>query len=178
MTDHDHNDTDLICDACHHGDGPEGTFLRAMDMITRYGWTVTGVFDPDNPENMFAYTTGLSPMHPEVMVRGASVEQMHFMLNDVARKLLAGTIEVGVPNLHVLTGSNGEDMPVLLVPQTDAVDDGDWAMTNQYASVMSQVDAALRDGVVKLSLLWPDENGLLPTDEGVNPVFADRQRPW
>lgn len=65
---------------------------KIIENIKEYGCHVTSVFDPDDEEPSFTYSTGITETlgAPEIIVVGLNHELGHFIVNDYRDRLKAG----------------------------------------------------------------------------------------
>jgi hypothetical protein len=135
--------------------------------VEEFGWAVEIVPEGDTEDQpAFAYTVGLMANfgHPELIVFGLEGEDMHTILNSLGERVKAGeTLAVGAPISDVLEGG----VQVMLRPVADPKSYDDHV---GYAIAYYEG----RDFPL-LQLVWPDEQGRFPGEEGVDPVVATAQ---
>jgi len=126
------------------------------------GWAVIGVL-PDRANNVpgFSYTVGLAARGlPELITLGLPSDAAHHILNDAARRLLAGNrFEPGQRLYDLAT------MPMAV----RVVDDADARRTCPSAF------RRYAEGCRLLQLVWPDRAGLFPGDPDCERRFVDMQ---
>lgn len=127
-------------------------------MITRHGWAVRNVADPD-PAKCISYTVGLTAHgHPEVTMTGLPPEVGTAFLNIVGEIVVRenGRFTAGEATSEL---ANGSPMPVLTV-----LDKSD---LTAVAEIYGDVPA--------LQIVWTDSRGSLPWDEDyANPAGSQR----
>jgi hypothetical protein len=126
------------------------------------GWAVIGVFsDRGNNVPGFSYTVGLTARGlPELITLGLPSDAAHHILNDAARRLLAGNRFEPGQRLHEIANM---PLTVRVVDDTDARRTG-YAAFRRYP-----------EGCRFLQLVWPDRAGLFPGDPDCEPRFVDMQ---
>jgi hypothetical protein len=146
-------------------------FDRKMQaIIDRVGWMVQGVGAGEN-KPQFAYTVGLAPEHPELMVRGLGFTSMQYILNDLAMRLTHGAVlPLNEPIVDVLEpDENGLEFPVMIT--LDQSTDSSWGVANRWHRGHGVLIYTRR------TVLWPDNEGRLPTDPTCDPECVRAQRP-
>jgi len=132
-----------------------------QDKIDTYGWSCVGVFDPDGNDPSFTYTVGLAAHGgAEYMIAGLDPHQATPLLNDIGARLTDGE------RFDEYSDSLLIDFRVRFVDMTG----------NHQANVARDYwwgnEVALRVRQV----LWPDPQGRLPGEAGVEAIWVDLQR--
>jgi hypothetical protein len=138
--------------------------------IERVGWSLMGVGAGDG-QPPFCYTIGLSPAHPELMIRGLGFENMAAILNTLGEMAQTAPLPLDEPLFDVLAPHEGVRYPVLITRQT-IIDFDAWGIANSWHAENG------RYMYERLAVLWPDNEGRLPTDPTCDRLVADLQRPW
>jgi Domain of unknown function (DUF4262) len=132
----------------------------AIGRIRGHGWAVTAVSDECDcdsaecipPDCSFAYTTGLG-LHslPELAVYGLDATTSGHVLNELG-DLLHGYDWCGIVDESVELPLRSLDVPIRLI---ELIDKQDLIITN-----------ALFPNSPALQVVWPDDHGTFPWDEG------------
>jgi hypothetical protein len=136
--------------------------LDIQRFLENPGWAVIGVFaDEANGVPGFSYTVGLTAKGlPELITLGLPEDSARHILNDAARRLLAGERFESGQILHELA-----NLPL----SVRLVDD---------ANARSTAYSAFRhfpDGCRFLQLVWPNRSGAFPGDPECEQRFVDIQ---
>jgi hypothetical protein len=135
--------------------------LRSM--ITRHGWAVRNVVDPD-PSRCLSYTVGLTVHgHPEVVMTGLPPQVATAFLNAVGEIVVreGGRFAAGDSTTEL---TDGPALPVLAVTDTSGL----VAVRSLYGAVEA------------LQVVWTDSSGHLPWERGYanppgsQPILGDR----
>lgn len=122
--------------------------------ITKYGWSVVGVFPTAEGDGVpFAYTVGLTAKQlPELAIYGLHSRVSHPVLNAAARQM----VEAGAPLVsgQRVKGVLAGGVELAAVEMTDRTED---------LSMVRQVYGSLGAAV---QLCWPDVDGLFPWEQG------------
>ena len=122
--------------------------------IARVGWHVVKVRErTEADEPPFAYTLGLTRTygHPELMIVGLDLDDMHAVLNDLGDLVKAGRVFASMDEVaEILEGCLCRIAPVAH-SQLDM-----WV--GQALEYYGNADVTL------LQCLWPDRNGRFPGD--------------
>lgn len=142
-------------------DPQEREFLGAL---RKHGWFNTRVFDPEEKEPDFSYSTGFfaSAGVPEIIVFSLPKEVSHDILWDIFRDTLEGKV---LPTETKIGGIFGNHEAVLLpVSKTAYREYLGWSRWFYQG-----------DDFPCLQLLWPDRKGSFPWEDGFDPKFAGDQ---
>lgn len=170
-----------MCEMC---DNPGMTYAeyhaRMAAKIVEFGWMIQGVGPADDrSQEQFAYTIGLAPFGPELMIRGLPMREMQGILNLLAERITKNEeIDLNGPVTGILFSQGGGDVPVMLVRPSDAVDDADWTQAIGFHQRAHELSSAHPAEFERLFVLWPDAEGRLPTDPKCDPLVAEVQKPW
>lgn len=126
------------------------------------GWAVIGVFaDPASDSPSFSYTVGLTAKGlPELITLGLPTDVAHSILNDAARRLIAGERFESGQRISELA-----NMP-MAVAHVDPAD----ARHTAYAAFKE-----FPEGPRFLQLVWPDRKGAFPGEPECEDRFAQIQ---
>jgi hypothetical protein len=155
--DHVHEDGD--CKVCNAASVDE-SFGIAMKT---WGWAATGVFDPDAPEDVWVYSTGLSSLyHAELVVSGLPPQIAHDIIVGVVSHLDDGhELEVG----KIYTDMLQNDYPLAVIEVDDVTaEDYPHNMTIRYFG----------EDFKAYQLVWPDRERRMPWDEGYDNGLVQR----
>jgi len=133
---------------------------RAMVMIDRHGHLIQAVSDPKQHAHPFLYTVGLAPRGYEFVMVGLPVEVAHGILNS-------------------LVALDAEEPVVDDFPFTDLLEPPFRAVVEPMESTVGlDIAEALYDSSTwrARQVLWPDQAGLLPTEDGCDQLYVDLQR--
>ncbi|WP_435204950.1 DUF4262 domain-containing protein [Micromonospora sp. bgisy143] len=142
-------------------------FLRRQDqIIDTIDWAVTHVLPTDDDPDTsvpFAYTVGLTAHdHPELIAAGLPPEVAHSLLNDLALRIY-DTAERFTHGQRISDLIAGYDAIIIDGPPTDELLPG--MAINRYG----------RDRVRLQQMVWPDQQGRFPWDNGY--TFDPRAQP-
>lgn len=131
--------------------------------IDKHGWAILGVFPTEkDPGPWFTYTIGLTGKGlPELIMVGLSNGQAAPLLNDAAEQLVKGELQIGEP-----IGTLLQDLPAMLI-EVDA--------KGMEKHPLNAAKAQYGEQIRALQLVWPDESGLFPWQEGFNPEMKELQ---
>ncbi|MGW3607798.1 DUF4262 domain-containing protein [Micromonospora sp. NPDC005161] len=135
----------------------EDFWRRQSEMIDRVGWSVTLVHpsdgDPDH-EVPFAYTVGLTAHdYPELITAGLPPGVAHSLLNDLAGRVY-DKAERFTHGQRISDLIAGYDAIIIHGPPTDDLLPG--MASARYG----------RDQIRLQQLVWPDQQGRFPWDNG------------
>jgi len=145
-----------LCDACalelaELNRARTDEFLAGVrDKLDRYGVIVQGVVPHD--EEPFAYTVGLEPDHPELLLCGLDMDTAHNVLGALAMDLQAGKrrrVRHGLPVVDALAEGYA------LMP----LDLGTDAPVNVASAILGRPARAFQ-------LVWPDAEHRWPWEAG------------
>lgn len=134
---------------------PFDTMMFQVDAdVKRVGWHATGVFpSEDGMASPWMYTTGLDP---EIVIVGLPYEIAHTVIHDI---IDSGDVTPGIKN-----GILEDDMRIRLDPAPEF---------KSLMSVTTRWDRGREYDV--LQVVWPDPDGILPGEEGVDAKYASIQ---
>lgn len=147
-----------LCDACalelaELNRARTDTFLAGVrDKLERYGVVVQAVVPHDDREAVFAYTVGLEPGHPELMLCGLDHETAHAVLDALGKDLKDGKrrpVRHGVAVIDALAEGYA------LMP----LDLGTDAQVNVASAILGAPARAFQ-------LVWPDAEHRWPWESG------------
>ena len=136
---------------------------KLLGTLEQWGWFVTKVGASDS-EPAFAYSLGLYEnfKHPEIIIFGLELEMMHRLVNDAGRRIRQG--------LGYKEGQRYDDL------------------LKGYQCEFRKVNPNRHDGLLNyaiwyykgspfpvLQLVWPDQTGLFPWEDGFNERFRKKQ---
>jgi Domain of unknown function (DUF4262) len=135
---------------------PDDILRRQQDLITRFGWAVTGVF-PTGPDDgyPFAYTVGLTELgggHPEFVIAGLHHRYSQPLLNDMAGRVRDG---------HSFT--HGQTINDLLHSLDAVLIDGPINADLWPGAAIRRYGA---DRIRLRQIVWPDRDGHFPWQDG------------
>lgn len=132
-----------------------------QDKIETYGWSCIGVFDPDGEHPSFTYTVGLAAHGgAEYMIVGLDPRQAATVLNDIGARLTDGE------RFDEYSDSLLISLRVRFVDMTDE------HQANMARDFWWDNEVPLRVRQV----LWPDPQGRLPGEAGVEAIWVEPQR--
>jgi hypothetical protein len=133
---------------------------HCIELIAEHGWMIQGVFPREYDEEApFAYTVGLTVAGlPELVISGLPADLAHQLLNAAAHASLASELRPG----QMLDGIASVVFHVMEAPK---------------AAVNMARHLYPNKRVRSLQLVWPDEGGNYPGDDGwslddAQPVYA------
>ncbi len=132
---------------------------RLMGLIAQHGWAIQGVMS--NPP--YSYTVGLADAGlPEVVVMGLDPRTSQVVLNEVARNLKSGALEL-------VENSNFDEVFRSFPARFRKMDSVETADALKVAARIH--------GAVPLAwqLIWPDPHGFFPGDPEVDETFVAMQ---
>jgi hypothetical protein len=135
-----------------------------VSVIREHGWFNTRVFDPEQKEPDFSYSTGFfsSVRFPEIIVFSLPKQVSHDILWDVYRATMDGNAP---PKAAKVSGIFGNHQAVLLpVSETAYEEHLGWSRWFYQGHDFPC-----------LQLIWPDREGCFPWEAGFDPQFADKQ---
>jgi hypothetical protein len=141
---------------------PDELMIQIKEKIAEFGWFALGVFDPENRVPGYNYTLGLteSKNHPELIIFGLPHRSAHQIMADLID--LIGTKPLPL-NTKIEQIAN---MPLVLrkVTRDNAIEyvGGDCALYGEYGFDLVQI-------------VWPDERGNFPWEEGFDEKFIRTQ---
>jgi hypothetical protein len=142
---------------------PDGFERGILENVRDHGWSV--VLIPEDQEGPgFAFTVGLEHSfdHPELVMIGQKLENMHGIINAAGERIRGGDIvQTGVPTDNVL---EGYDAVFLEIDQTHFPE---WLGTARWFYG--------GDNFRALQLVYPDRLSRFPWDAGVHPDFVAAQ---
>lgn len=123
--------------------------LQSQATIAEHGWMIQGVFPTEHyPGVEFAYTVGLAAAGlPELVISGLPLNLVGTLLNDAAQHTLTTELHPG----DVLDGIASVPFRVIDAPAAEV------NLSRRFYGA---------DKVRALQLLWPDDQGNYPGDEG------------
>lgn len=147
------------------GCGPDFNWDEFYDAVKEniklHGCHLTGVFDAEVP---FTYTTGLALQDiPELILTGMNMHQAAPIINLIARKAIAGTLELHDGDVLALDEYN--NLPMALIKVSDEFRGELMGVTNRY---MRENDKESYDA---LQIVWCDTDNKFPWDEGFEERF-------
>lgn len=144
---------------------------QMLDLIASHGWALQGVFptqeDVDSGRSVvgWTYTVGSALVEgdPEVVVYGLPSNIGGAVLNDLIAKHRDGTRRLVANGRYddVLVG-----FPVVLVEVTDTE-----VIDTDLATAKRVIGPLLGTRPTVLQLVWPDDAGLFPWDQGYDEKF-------
>ncbi|MET8198023.1 DUF4262 domain-containing protein [Micromonospora taraxaci] len=137
-----------------------GDVLRRQEqIIDSIGWAVTHVLPTDDDPDTttpFAYTVGLTAHHhPELLTAGLPTEVAHCLLNDLARRVYDRAERF----------SHGQRVSDLIAGYDAIIIDGE--PTDDLSPGMA-IARYGRHQIRLQQLVWPDQHGRFPWDNGYN----------
>ena len=127
--------------------------VQIMDKITEYGWAVQGVFGTDGDPSCFSYTVGLTSMDkPELFLDALNPRQATGVLNAVATRVRDNALDPALGGTF--------DAEFSCPFQWRGPIDPEWAEANLAHTIYGEITL--------FQVLWPDVDGLFPTDSGYN----------
>ncbi|WP_326564439.1 DUF4262 domain-containing protein [Micromonospora peucetia] len=132
-------------------------FLRRQEeIIEATGWAVTHVLPTDDDPVPFAYTVGLTAHdYPELITAGLPPEVAHSLLNDLVRRV----------HDKAERFTHGQRISDLIAGYDAIVIDG--PPTDELLPAMA-INRYGRDQIRLQQLVWPDQQGRFPWDNGYN----------
>lgn len=134
---------------------------QAQDNIDKYGFSTFSVFaDEDFPT--FSYTVGLTGHGlPELVIVGIPPrDAQHILLEAAQRQVDRAAFVIGERIAEIFPGFS--------------VLSGD--VSPQWARRLCNLAQVIADGPVRaLQLIWPDEKGLFPGEQGYNDRYLEIQ---
>ncbi|MCH9809123.1 MAG: DUF4262 domain-containing protein [Alphaproteobacteria bacterium] len=139
-----------------------------MGFIDQFGWALMGVFDPDNEEPSFTYSTGILETlgEPEVIVFGLESDTRKWLCNEYGNRLRDGNRFE--PNRDIENLVKG--YPVRLI-------DVDTTRPEVFADHLCWTHwyYGRRDFPIR-QLVWPDKEGRFPWEPDCSEATR-RQQP-
>ena len=135
-----------------------------LSVIREHGWFNTRVFDPEQKEPDFSYSTGFfsSTGFPEIIVFSLPKQVSHDILWDIYRDISEGNAPAKATKI---SGVFGHHEAVLLPVSIAAYEEHlGWSRWFYQGSDFPC-----------LQLIWPDREGRFPWDAGFDPEFAEKQ---
>lgn len=137
--------------------GIEGMYEHCLEQIELGRWSVVAVL-PGKDSPPFAYTAGLSVLgFPELIIVGVPDDVSHPILNNVGR----GFVDRSIAAKH------GTVMDSVASMDSELFRVSVGAM-HQYMSLCRKVSQRKNGGFKALQVVWPDEEGLFPWEDGCN----------
>lgn len=130
-------------------DPMDAYYATVRENIKKYGFVVQGVL-PSADTDPVTYTIGLWPKIPELYLSGQPTDTGHWLLNQLAARLLK---EPELAHADVLIGGIVEGYDVKLVR---------WSGPNSLWNAAVQIHGGPDFG--KLRVLWPDADHRFPDD--------------
>ena len=122
---------------------------QVRNIIRRYGYAVQCVMGVENGPRSFAYTVGLTACsRPEFAVSGTSPEHSQWLLNSIARKVIAGAVY-----------RNGDRPKGIQKPHPPCL----LQIPDEYLVIARQI---YDRPISALQLALPDRRGRYPWDDG------------
>jgi hypothetical protein len=141
--------------------GLDAVRKNIADIIAQQGWAVITIqADVNAPAH--SYTIGLTDKGlPEVIIFGLPAEDATSLLGNIAHQLVDGlSYSENTPLTKVFAGANAYLKPVA----------GPAAREN-----LRLASEFYPEGIAGLQLVWPDETGLFPWQEGFNELLRAAQ---
>lgn len=133
----------------------EGIQQKVKSDVATRGWHVVKVLEGGVDEPPFAYTIGFAASyeHPEVVIVGLELDDMHWMLNEIGERVRAGNrFDEGARIDGLLEGLDCKFVAV----------DSKW-----YDGYFGQALAYYGTPALEaLQCLWPDRDGRFPDEPG------------
>jgi hypothetical protein len=137
---------------------------KFLTEIRKYGWFNTRVFDPDQIEPDFSYSTGIfeSVGFPEIIVFSLPKQVSHDILWDIYRDLADGKSFASRTKIPGIFGNHD----AVLMP----------VAKSKYGEHLGWSQWFYRgDDFPCLQLIWPDREGLFPWEAYFDQSFVDDQ---
>lgn len=133
------------------------------DVIERVGWAAVGVFAASHDDASFSYTIGLTEtlQHPELIIYGVHYQQAH--------SILACAIDLIKEKELLLTP--GEKYQGIVSKYPILIRD----VADPASRPLNMATRYYGHPVMAVQLVWPDESGLFPGDEGCEETVVTRQ---
>jgi hypothetical protein len=136
---------------------------KLLETLQQWGWFVTKVGAAD-PEPAFAYSMGLYEnfKHPEIIIFGLELGMMHELINGAGKRIRQGR---GYKERHryndLLKGYQCEFRKVNPIRYDGLLNYAIWYYNGSRFPV--------------LQLVWPDQTGLFPWEDGFDEHFRKKQ---
>lgn len=127
---------------------------RVAEIIEKHGWFLQGVFPRAGEWGpVFVYTIGLTEFdHPEIIVFGLGYEIAPRILNDLGERVRGGEkFETGKPYDDILA-----DYSCVFIEVANP----------DTAEEITQARNIYGPDIAALQLVWPDQDGRFPGEEG------------
>jgi hypothetical protein len=140
---------------------------QIRERIAKHGWTHIGVFNTEEtPADEFGppftYSVGLTERGmPEIVILGLPPKMAMGLINDTVHMWTEeGVSAFNVPVQGILKG-----MPVMYLEVEPEKESWYFSATRRFYG----------DRVKPVQMIWPDEDGRFPWQEGFNPKFLPHQ---
>ena len=136
---------------------------EVLAQINQYGWYVYIVCDPHGFKPNFAYSVGFwhSFRHPEIIIFGLDVDDLHGIINDIGESVKSG--------LKIVP-----DKPYAeFLSEYDCV----FRAVNKkyYGEYPLVADGFYRGEFPILQCFWPDSHSIFPWEKGFDPTLIESQ---
>ncbi len=142
-------------------------FAESRRIIAEHGYLVQTVFPTEESEHpyWFAYTAGLWPLHPELMLRGVGGdgETIHSVLTYIVDACCWG---LGLRSLEPVGGPDHPAGVGRMRAHRYRGPRADWGVANRVHYPMTYQ---------RLHVFLSDDHHRLPGDDGVDPLYEEAQ---